>query len=153
MVVVAEHHVGAAVTDSSGEAEIIRLLLQKGFTVVDQAQMRKVREGDRFKQVLEGNITVAQSLGRQHGAEVLILGEAFSESALQGVMMGGMVSVRGRLQAKAIRADTGEILTAEEAVAPALDVSEQVAGKKAISKAVIKWMDKALPMILEQWTK
>ncbi len=153
MVVVAERHVGAAVTDSSGEAEIIRLLLQKGFTVVDQAQVRKIHEGDQLKQVLDGNITAAQLLGRQHGAEVLILGEAFSESALQGVMMGGMVSVRGRLQAKAIRADTGEILTAEEAVAPALDVSEQVAGKKAISKAVIKWMDKALPMILEQWTK
>ena len=153
MVIVTERHVGAAVTDPSGETEIIRLLLRKGFTVVDQAQVRKIREGDQFKQVLDGDIKAARSLGRQHGAEVLIVGEAFSESALQGVMMGGMVSVRGRLQAKAIRTDTGEILAAEEAVAPALDVSEQVAGKKAISKAAVKWTDTALPLILEQWAK
>ena len=153
MVIVAEHHVGATVTDPSGETEIIRLLLQKGFKVVDQAQVRKIREGEQVRQVLEGDSKAAQSLGRQHGAEVLIVGEAFSETALQGVMMGGMVSVRGRLQAKAIRADTGEILAAEEAVAPALDVSEQVAGKKAISKAAMKWTDTALPVILEQWTK
>lgn len=153
MVIVAEHHVGAAVTDPSGEAELIRLFIQKGFTVVDQAQVRKIREGDQLKQVLEGDIKAVKSLGLQYGAEVLILGEAFSENALQGVMMGGMVSVRGRLQAKAIRADTGEILAAEEAVTPALDVSEQVAGKKAISKAATKWMEKALPVILEQWTK
>jgi hypothetical protein len=132
MVIVAEHHAGAAVTDLSGEAEIIRLLLQKGFTVVDQAQVRKIREGDQVKQVLEGDVKAARSLGRQHGAEILIAGEAFGETALQGVMMGGMVSVRGRLQAKAIRTDTGEILAAEEAVMPALDVSEQVAGRKAI---------------------
>ena len=153
MVIVAERHVGAAATDPSGESEIIRLLLQKGFTVVDQVQARKIREGDQLKQVLEGNIQAAQSLGRQHGAEVLILGEAFSESALQGMMLGGMVSVRGRLQAKAIRTDTGEIITAEEAVAPALDVSEQVAGKKAIAKAAIKWVDTALPVIFERWAK
>ncbi|MGD9851406.1 MAG: caspase domain-containing protein [Nitrospirales bacterium] len=153
MVIVAERHVGAVVTDTSGEAEIIRLLLQKGFKVVDQAQVRKIREGDQLKQLLEGDIKAAQSLGRQHGAEVLIVGEAFSEIALQGMMMGGIVSVRGRLQAKAILADTGEILAAEEANAPALDVSEQVAGKKAISTAANRWMDAALPVILEQWTK
>ncbi len=153
MVVVAERHVGAAVTDPAGEAELVRLLLQKGFSVVDQVQVRKIREGDQVKQVLEGNIQAAQLLGRQHSAEVLILGEAFSEGALQGVMLGGMVSVRGRVQAKAIRTDTGEILTAEEAVAPALDVSEQVAGKKAIAKAVTKWMDTALPVILDRWAR
>jgi Caspase domain len=153
MVIVTERHVGAAMTDPSGETELIRLFLQKGFKVVEQSQVRKIRGGSQVRQALDGDVKVAQSLGREHDADLLIIGEAFSESALQGVMMGGLVSVRGRLQAKAIRADTGEILAAEEAVAPALDVSEQVAGKKAIAKAATKWMDTTLPAILSQWAK
>ncbi len=153
MVIVTERHVGAGVTDPSGETEIIRVFLQKGFKVVDQALVRKVRGGSQVRQALEGDVKVAQLLGREHDADILIIGEAFSESALQGVMMGGLVSVRGRLQAKAIRMDTGEILAAEEAVAPALDVSEQVAGKKAIAKAATKWTDMALPAILSPWAK
>ncbi|NGZ94865.1 MAG: hypothetical protein CV089_01805 [Nitrospira sp. WS110] len=148
MVVVAEHHVGTPVTDPSGEAEIIKLLGQKGFKVVGQAQIRKIREGDTLRQVLEGDMKLAKSLGHQHDAEILIVGEAFSERALQGVMMGGILSVRGRLQAKVIRVDTGEILASEEAVAPGLDVSEQVAGKKAISTAAKQWMDAVLPRAL-----
>ena len=153
MVIMSERHAGTAVTDPAGETEIVRMLLKNGFKVVDQAQVRKIREGDQLKQVLEGNIVVAQSLGRQHGAEVLIVGEAFSEKALEGGMMGGLISVRARLQAKAIRADTGEILASEGSVAPALDVSEQVAGRKALTAAAKKWMDTALPVILDEWTK
>lgn len=153
MVIVTERHVGAGATDPAGETELIRLLIQKGFRVVDQAQVRNIRGGSRVRQVLDGDVTVAQSLGREHDADLLIVGEAFSESALQGVMMGGLVSVRGRLQAKAIRMDTGEILTADEAVAPALDVSEQVAGKKAIAKAAAKWTETALPAIENRWAR
>jgi hypothetical protein len=93
---------------------------------------------------------VARSLGHRYEAEILLVGEAFSERALQGMVMGGLLSVRGRLQAKVIRADTGEVLASEEAVAPALDVSEQVAGKKAISTAAKKWMDAVLPRLLDQ---
>jgi hypothetical protein len=152
MVIMSERHAGAAVNDPAGETEIIRMLLKNGFKVVDQAQVRKVREGDQLKQVLEGNTVAAQSLGRQHGAEVLIVGEAFYEKALEGRTMGGLVSVRARLQAKAIRADTGEIFASEGSVAPALDVSEQVAGRKALTAAAKNWMDMALPVILEQWT-
>lgn len=153
MVIMSERHAGTSVTDPAGETEIVRMLLKNGFKVVDQAQVRKIREGDQLKQVLDGNIVAVQSLGRQHGAEVLIVGEAFSEKALEGGMMGGLISVRARLQAKAIRADTGEILASEESVAPALDVSEQVAGRKALTAAAKKWMDAALPVVLDQWTK
>lgn len=150
MVIVAERHVGATVSEPSGETEIIKLLIQKGFKVVDQAQVRKIHEGELLRQLLDGDMKVAKSLGRQHDADILIVGEAFSERALQGVTLGGLVSVRGRVQAKVIRADNGEILAAEEAASPALDVSEQVAGKKAISTAAKKWMDAVLPRLLDQ---
>ena len=153
MAVIAERHAGAGASDPAGETEIIRLLIEKGFKVVDQAQVRTIRESDQVKRALGGDAKAAQVLGRQYGAEVLIVGEAFSEGAMRGGMMGNLVSVRARLQAKAIRADTGEILAAEGAVSPGVDISEQVAGQKAVAAAGKKWLDAALPVILERWTK
>jgi hypothetical protein len=153
MIIIAERHAGAGASDPAGESEIIRLLVEKGFKVVDQAQMRTIRESDQVKRAAEGDARAAQLLGRQYGAEVLIVGEAFSEGAMRGGMLGDLVSVRGRVQAKAIRADTGEILAAEGALSPGVDISEQVAGRKAVTTAAKKWLDAALPVILDRWTK
>lgn len=153
MAVIAERHAGAGSSDPAGETEIIRLLVEKGFKVVDQAQIRTIRESDQVKRAAEGDAKSAQLLGRQYGAEILIVGEAFSEGAMRGGMLGDLVSVRGRLQAKAIRADTGDILAAEGALSPGVDISEQVAGKKAVVAAAKKWLDAALPVILDRWAK
>jgi len=153
MVVIPESHIGMKVPDPAGETEIIRQLVQKGFKVVDQTQIRKIREGDQVKKALDGDVKAAQLLAQQYGAEVLIMGEAFSEGAMRGGVLANMVSVRARVEARAIRADTGEILAADGAFAPGLDISEQIAGKKALAAAGGKWVDAALPVILDRWSK
>ncbi len=153
MVIIPETHIGMKPPDPAGETEIIRQLLQKGFKVVDQTQVRKIRDGDQVKKALEGDVKAAQLLGQQHGAEVLIMGEAFSEGAMRGGGLANMVSVRARLEARAIRTDTGEILAADGAFAPGLDISEQIAGKKALAAAGGKWVEAAFPVILDRWSK
>lgn len=153
MVIIPETHIGMRPPDPAGETEIIRQLIQKGFKVVDQTQVRKIREGDQVKKALEGDVKAAQLLGQQHGAEVLIMGEAFSEGAMRGGVLANMVSVRARLEARAIRTDTGEILAADGAFAPGLDISEQIAGKKALAAAGGKWVETTLPVILDRWSK
>jgi Flagellar assembly protein T, N-terminal domain len=153
MVVIAERHAGAGASDPAGETEIIRLLIEKGFKVVDQAQVRNIRESDPVKRALGGDAESAQRLGRQYNAEVLVIGEAFSEGAMRGGMLGNLVSVRARLQAKAIRADTGEILASEGAISPGVDISEFAAGKKAVTASGKKWLDAALPVLLDRWSR
>ncbi|MFZ3013039.1 MAG: flagellar assembly protein T N-terminal domain-containing protein [Nitrospira sp.] len=153
MVIVSETNVGMRSLDSAGEAEVIRQLIQKGFTVVDQGQGRKIREGDQIKKIMAGDMKAVQLLGRQHGAEVVIVGEAVSAVAMRGGVLANFVSVRARIDARAIRTDTGEVLAADGSEAPGLDLSEQVAGKKALAAAGEKWVEVALPVILDRWSK
>lgn len=133
MVVIPEHHLTRKIPDPAGETEIIKRLLEKGFKVVDQSQIAKIRYGDQVKAALEGDVNLAVKIGLQYGAEVIIIGEAFSESAGRGI--GGMESCRARVEARAIKTDTGEILVADGRHAGGLDITEAIAGKKALQKA------------------
>jgi len=153
MVIVSETNVGLKSLDPAGETEVIRHLIQKGFTVVDQGQVRKIRESDQVKKIVAGDMKAAQLLGRQHGAEVLVIGDAVSAVAMRGGVLANMVSVRARFEARAIRIDTGEVLAADGAEAPGLDLAEQVAGKKALAAAGEKWVETAVPVILDRWSK
>lgn len=153
MVIVSESNLGMRLVEPAGEAEVIRHLIQKGFTVVDPGQVRKIRESDQIKKIVAGDMKAAQLLGRQHSAEVLVIGDAVSAVAMRGGVLANMVSVRARLEARAIRTDTGEVLAADGAEAPGLDLTEQVAGKKALAAAGEKWVEATLPVILDRWSK
>jgi hypothetical protein len=73
--------------------------------------------------------------------------------AMQGKDFGGLISARARLQARAIRADTGAILVADGQAAPGVDIEAQAATKKALAEAGRLWAEKNLPEIWHQWEK
>ena len=54
-----------------------------------------------------------RSLGQRHGADVLIVGEASSEKAMSGGALGQLISVRAHVDARALRTDTGDIVTTD----------------------------------------
>jgi len=153
MVIILETQRGIRSVDSAAEAEMIRKLVQSGFTVMDQRQIQAIRASDQVKKLVGGDLKAAQLLGRQHGTELLIVGEGASEGAIRGGPLANFVSVRARVEARAIRTDTGDILAAEGVSAPGLDLSEQGAGKKALAAAGEKWVEAALPAILARWSK
>ena len=95
----------------------------------------------------------AKRMGLQYGAEVLIVGQAAGEVAMQGKEFGGLISARARLQARAIRADTGAILVADGQAAPGVDIEAQAATKKALAEAGRLWAEKNLPEIWRQWER
>jgi len=135
----------------AAETEMISKFKEKGFTVVDQTQVEKIRESQKLRSALEGNAEAAAALGRQFGAEVIIVGEAMSElGTTEG--LGGMVSSRGRAEARAINCDTGEILAVGEKVKPGLDLSQVIAGKKALTSAGGELAGVLIDQILERWS-
>ena len=109
MIVIPEQHIGRVVPDPAGETEMIRLFTEKGFTVVDQAQVAKIRASDKLKAALRGDKKAAAAIGKQYGAEVIIVGEAFSETAAPAH---GLSTCRARVEARAIESDTARILAA-----------------------------------------
>jgi len=137
MVIIPEYHISHFVPDPAGETEIIRILLENGYKVVDQQQTAKIRYNDEVTAAIKGDSQLATKIGLSHGAEIIIVGEAFSETAGR-LVPGGFITCRSRIEARAIKTDTGEIIAASGKYASGLDVAEFIAGKKAIQKAGVE---------------
>jgi hypothetical protein len=153
MVIISEASPGNRFGNPAGETEIIRQLLQNGIKVVDQEQTQQIRQSDQVRKMLEGDTEAAKRIGLQYGAEMLIVGQAAGEVAMRGKEFGGLISARARLQARAIRADTGAILVADGQAAPGVDIEGQAATKKALAEAGRLWAEKNLPEIWRQWER
>lgn len=124
------------IPDPSGETEVIKILLEEGYHLVDQKQIENIRHSDQVKAVINGEEDLAKLLGQQFGADILISGEAVSQST--GTSFQGLFSTRARIEAKAIDLRTGRLLYSEGLYASALDRSEIIAEKIALQKAGAK---------------
>lgn len=149
MVVIPERNLGRRVYNPVAETEIIKGLLARGFKVVDQSQVAKIRYGEQVKAAVEGDMRLARKIGSQHSAEIIIVGEAFSEPL--GNSIAGMISARGRIDARAIKTDTGEIIAAESKDSTGIDVTGTISGKSAIQKASVNLTDSMVEQIFTKW--
>ena len=132
MIVIPEQHIATKVPDPAGETEMIRKFLEIGYDVVDPSQVVAIYQKGSLNAEIE-NPTKAAELGKRFGADVIIIGEAFSQKATQG--SGNMLSCRARLEARAIETATGRILAANGGHAGGVDVAEFVAAKAALRNA------------------
>jgi hypothetical protein len=116
-----ERHIGAAKIDPAAETEIGRFARQTGFSLIDPV------EGLRSK------------------ADVLIVGEAFSETAGRH---GNLVSVKARVELKAIDRKTDKIIAVDRQTALSVDLTENIAGKTAIEEAAAILAERILPKLM-----
>lgn len=131
MVVIPEVHIHRPIPDPAGETEIIRIFVEADFNLVDQQQIAAIRNQERVINATK-DASLAAALGVEFGADIIIIGEAFSELAAR---QNGMISCRARVEARAIATSTGKILVADGQHASGLDVSENVAAKTALKNA------------------
>lgn len=153
LVLVKDSFGGVGLPDAITETEVSRLLIVRGFEVVDQARVSAIREGEQASQLLKGNTKAAQLLGHQLGADILIVGDTSGAVAMRGGPLSGMVSVRSNLHAKAIRADTGVVLCSEVTSAAGIDLSEGAALRKSLGTVAGRWVDAGIPTLMDRWTK
>lgn len=137
MVVIPEIHITQRIPDPAGETEIIKKLVQRGFNVVDQRQIAAIRDRERVLAATK-NIQIAAALGAEFGADIIIIGEAFSELARRDQ---NLISTRARVEAKAIQTDTARILAADGKFGSGLDIAEFVSAKAALRNAGTQWAD------------
>lgn len=120
--------------DPAGETEIMKNLLEFGFDVVDAKQYEKLRSEKQFMDAFD-NPKIASQLASKFGADIIIVGEAFSEYAKAA---NNMVSCRARVEAKAIMASDARILATDGLHGSGMDISEVIAGKTALRNAGTK---------------
>lgn len=118
---VSEKHIGQPAVDPAAQTEVTKLAKDLGFEVID------LDEGGKGK------------------ADVLVTGEGFSEAAGR---VGGMVSVRARVELKAVDRKTGKVLAVDRQTAVVVDLSEQVAGKAALQTAAAALAERVLPKLV-----
>lgn len=145
VVIIPETQLTRPVPDPAAETEIVKRLVEKGFNVVSQQKVRDIRYGDAVLGSLRDS-AAAVRLGRDLGADVAIIGEAFS--AFAGTLPSQMVSARARVEVRIIEIATGRILAADAREASAADTSEEIAGKKALAKAASELADYFVPQLL-----
>jgi len=117
---IAERHVGQPTVDPAAQTELTHLLVETGFAVIDP------KEGSRAK------------------ADVLLEGEGFSEL---GGRIGPLVSVKARVEVKALDRASGKVLAADRQTTVVVDLNEQIAGKAALEKAAADIAKRLLPKI------
>jgi hypothetical protein len=105
-------------------------LLARGYKVVDRSALMAAKAYDSLMALDEGDTSLMAELAKNLKAEVLIMGEA--ESQELPVELGGMVSYRAVLTAKALLAQTGEVVSTIDSIQSGLDAVAPAAIQKAL---------------------
>lgn len=114
-----ERHVGQATIDPAAETELALIATEAGFEAMDSESKKK-------------------------NVDVMITGEGFSEF---GMRISNFVSVKARVEIKAVDRQTGKLLAIDRQTSVALDLSEQVAGKTALQEASALIAERLLPKL------
>lgn len=123
---VTERHVGQTTVDPAAETELALICRELGFEVIDR------------------------EAGNRGEADVVLTGEGFSQFASRH---GNLVSVKARLELKALDRETGRLYAIDRQVSVAVDLAEQVAGKTALQTAAAEIAERLLPKIVKSKKK
>lgn len=136
-VIVPETHLRYRVPDPAGETAIIKKFIDSGFSNMVDISQKRFELNNPFNMNSDELAALSQSLS----ADILIVGEAFSESVgdvgryLPGHKNSGVQSCRARVEAKMYYSRTGQIIATDGKVGNGVDISEAIASKKALEKA------------------
>lgn len=119
---VPERHVGLQTIDPAAETELLKLLQETGFKTFEMGGPKREK------------------------TDILIKGEGFSEFAGR---RGDLISVKARLELKAVDQATGEIIATDRQSGIVVDLSEQIAGKKALAQAAEAIAVRMLPLLVK----
>lgn len=133
MVIVPETHTKHFIPDPAAETAIISELLKSKYRLMDQSLATKIRYDEDSLAASHGDKEAIKRVFSRTKADILVTGEAISSWAND--LAGGMVSCRARVEIKAIRRDTGEIISAISMQQGGVDLNEDIAAKTALDKA------------------
>ena len=123
LVKISERHVGQITIDPAAETEITMFCKEAGFEVIDP------------------------KAGVDKKTDIVIEGEGFSEFAMR---RGNIMSVKARLEVKAIDRATDKVIAIDRQTAVEVDITEQIAGKKALQTAAAAIAERLLPKLVKK---
>ena len=120
---------GTSVGNGTATSVLSRKLMRAGYRVIDPA-----RSSGTANYPAELSSTEAVALARQAGAQVVVVGLAWSEES-PNTMEGSIRSFRGNVDARIYRVDNGEQIGAVRQVAVAAGTDANAGGNEALTHA------------------
>ncbi|MFH1761111.1 MAG: hypothetical protein ABIA63_08415 [bacterium] len=155
MVLIRETNMGSETgATKAAETAIIDFLKSKEFNMVDPAVVAAlIGSNDKtIEDATKGDAGAAAKIGRDNGAEVILVGTAVSTAGQKMEMLGPMVPCGATVSIRAVTCATGKIITAKQQDARITDINQEAGGQKAITKAAKKLMDKEVfEQIISAW--
>lgn len=146
MILISERHWQAP--SPATETEMIRKFTENGFKVVDPNQIRQVHASEPAGGLLHGDPAAAAAIGRQYGAELVIVGEAFSNDTRISY---GLYTCRTTAEVRMLDVDTTTIFVAKSQTGNGSDLTENMASQKAFQNAGELLADYLMEYIANQW--
>jgi len=116
LVQITEQHLQKPVIDPAAQTEIQLTLQQLGFEIITEKDTTKK-------------------------PEITITGEAFSEL---GMRRGNLISCRSRVEIQVTQTGSNKLILADRQTDVAVDIAENLAGKKALENAANKLIDRVV---------
>ena len=146
MILISERHWQAP--SPATETEVIRKFTENGFKVVDPDQIRKAHHSEPAGGLLHGDPAAAAAIGRQHGAELVIVGEAFSNDTRVSY---GLYTSRATAEVRMLDVDTATIFVAKSQTGSGSDLTENMATQKAFQNTGELLAGYLMEQIANQW--
>lgn len=118
---VVERHLGQPAVDPAVETELAMLCSELGFQVIDR------------------------STGSKSDADILLMGDAFSQFAARH---GNFVSVRSRLELKAVNRESAEVIAVDRQTGVSVDLAEMIAAKNGLQQSADQVALRLLPKLV-----
>ena len=116
-----EQHFGQPVRDPAAQTELLAILQQCGFPIVDETSKRK--------------------------ADIEITGEAFSAV---GLRKGNLITCKARVEIKANGVNPPRLITVERQTSVAVDITEPTAAKFALENAAVDLAERLVPRLISR---
>jgi len=144
VIVAVEQQAPADVPDVA-QGTIVDKLVNLGFKVLDEGQLQQARQKQALKMLRDDREVAASVLALQDRADIVIVGRATARQQDTGV---AAFSCQGAVDARAIRTDTAQIVTATRSKATKAGFTEEGAAESALEQAGGDWVAKNLRLLV-----
>ena len=117
--------------------DLSAFLRDAGFPLIDPALAHSAAQRELVAQALDGDEGAATDLGRDFGAQVLIIGRA-DWGARPDPVDGTLVTATSEIALRALRLDAGRVIATATGESRAIEATEQAARTKVIRQATME---------------
>ena len=135
MVLIDETVDGAKSESKTVELGLVKALLDAGYKVVDLEQLAEIRSQETAVRAIGGDAAAAADLGKRFGAEIALAGTVAVRKLVGGdeAATAGMISYRGRLNLKAVKTSSGQVVLADSREGSGMDLLAESASIRCLA--------------------